>query len=122
MDNRTVDEILANVGLTTISQLEENEIYISLHYDFYANGTNTIFGINFKRYDYHTGWFGDNHEFGGMERTYRCALAIAKRCCDKPALILADRNFKRGRDHENTQVYKDYIEFKKFIVNLEIVE
>lgn len=69
--------------LKEIKELEEKGVFIFFTHDFYNDGVNCNFSIVFPTEypdgkKHQTGWYGDNHEFGGVHEVMRTAVHMAK--------------------------------------------
>lgn len=62
-----------------LTELEKKNVFIKYSYDYYDNGVNLNFSIEFRGWgtDFQTGWYGDNHEFGDVGRTLEKSVIIA---------------------------------------------
>lgn len=65
------------VNLETYKTLEENGVYIHYIPEHYGDGTNLNFSIEFRKHKTQTGWYNDNHEFGGVYETINKSLKLA---------------------------------------------
>lgn len=65
-----------------IRDLEAKDVYIHLSHEHYPNGSNCNWAIEIldenRDQKYHTGWYGDNHEFGDTIGCYEVAIKLAK--------------------------------------------
>lgn len=80
------------INLEEFASLEEAGVYISFSADHYKDGSNLCFSIDFpngddRRNRVGTGWYNDNHEFGGAKTTVEAAIKLAKWYLEKPGRI-----------------------------------
>jgi hypothetical protein len=65
-----------------LRELEAKEVFIHLQHEHYKNGSNCNWAIEIldenRDRKYHTGWYGDNHEFGDTIDCYVAAIRFAK--------------------------------------------
>ena len=66
------------ITLETYKELEENGVYIHYIPEHYTDGSNLNFSIEFKNQNTQTGWYNDNHEFGGVYETMYKSVHIAQ--------------------------------------------
>ena len=67
-----------------IKKLKEKNVYIDFNHEYYPDGANCLFSINFLNTKFETGkdsdktgWYGDNHEFGDTEDVMIKAIDVA---------------------------------------------
>ena len=66
--------------LEEIKKLEKEKIFIHYDYDYYKDGVNCNFSIQFKyieKDNNQTGWYGDNHEFGDIADVMKKSVDVA---------------------------------------------
>ena len=73
--------------LETYKFLEENGVFIHYTPEHYGDGSNLNFSIQFTKQKTQTGWYNDNHEFGGVPETIEKSLQLAKWYLDNPNYI-----------------------------------
>lgn len=73
--------------LETYKFLEENGVFIHYTPEHYGNGSNLNFSIQFTKQKTQTGWYNDNHEFGGVPETIEKSLQLAKWYLENPNYI-----------------------------------
>jgi hypothetical protein len=85
-----------------IKDLEEEGIFIDFHHEYYEDGSNCIFQIHFRNYDYTTYLFGDNHEFGDTAETMVAAIKLANWYHDFPlsTIIETKKDVKNNLNFE----------------------
>lgn len=79
-------------NLSVFDDLESKGVYIHFSAEHYTNGSNLLFSIDFQKSEDRTsrvgtGWYNDNHEFGGVKTTMEAAVKIAQWYLDKPDRI-----------------------------------
>lgn len=69
--------------------LEKSGVFINFSAEHYVDGSNLCFSIVFLRRGkrIRTGWFNDNHEFGGVVSTMESAIRLAKWYLEEPSRI-----------------------------------
>lgn len=84
--------------------LEKNQVFISYEAEHYANGSNLIFQIEFRKYNVKTGAYNDNHEFGNVKQTIINSTKLALWYLEDPKRIESinnsrfDSNFVKYRE------------------------
>lgn len=100
---------------TEFDALEKNGVFINFSAEHYRDGSNLCFSIQFLREGkpVGTGWYNDNHEFGGVSSTMESAILIAKWYLEEPGRIdLINSGY-------NEPAYRDYVaDLQKFIILL----
>jgi hypothetical protein len=76
--NFMMNQISDRITLDTYKTLEENGVYIHYIPEHYTDGSNLNFSIEFKNQNTQTGWYNDNHEFGGVYETMYKSVHIAQ--------------------------------------------
>lgn len=71
-------QISDRITLDAYKELEENGVYIHYIPEHYTDGSNLNFSIEFKNQNTQTGWYNDNHEFGGVYETTYKSVHIAQ--------------------------------------------
>jgi len=72
------NQISERITLETYKELEEKGVYIHYIPEHYTDGSNLNFSIEFKNQNTQTGWYNDNHEFGGVYETMYKSVHIAQ--------------------------------------------
>ncbi len=64
-----------------IRDFEAKGVFIHLNHEHYSNGSNCNWAIELldenRQRKYHSGWYGDNHEFGDTIGCYEAAFRLA---------------------------------------------
>jgi len=68
-------------------KLEESGIFIHYTHEHYNDGINLCFSIEFKNQNTQTGWYNDNHEFGGIGETMYKSIQLALWYLEDPKRI-----------------------------------
>lgn len=97
-----------------IRALEAKGVYIHLNHEHYTTGSNCNWAIEIldenRRRKYHTGWYGDNHEFGDTIGCYEAAFRLAK-------FLLTDDNaewfFFNVKETVTQQGYDNWIKHRE---------
>jgi len=96
--------------------LDERGVYINYAAEHYGNGTNLNFSINFRDYDdTSTGWYNDNHEFGGAYEAIVASVKLANWYLENSKRIELINSGYHNRDYF---IYRE--ELKNFLETLYI--
>ncbi len=90
--------------------LEQNGVFIHYNYDHYTDGTNCNFSIEFTNQKTQTGWYGDNHEFGGVKDVMLFSIKLALWYLSNPKYI----DLINSGYHESD--YIDYVEKRSELI------
>lgn len=101
---------MTNTILETYNLLEKYGVFIHYSPDHYEDGSNMLFSIEFTNQKVQTGWYNDNHEFGGVSRTIICSLKLALWYLEEPSRI---EMINSG--YYNDQYFKYVEEKNKFL-------
>lgn len=104
---------MINTILETYSLIEKYGVFIHYSPEHYEDGSNMLFSIEFTNQKVQTGWYNDNHEFGGVSRTIICSLKLALWYLEEPSRI---EMIKSG--YHNPEYYKYIEDLSKFIETL----
>lgn len=103
------NQISDRITLETYKELEENGVYIHYIPEHYTDGSNLNFSIEFKNQNTQTGWYNDNHEFGGVYETMYKSVHIAQWYLKDPKRIdLIDSGYNNP----------EYIKYKEELYEL----
>lgn len=80
------------IDLETFVELESKGVYIHFSPEHYKDGSNLCFSIDFQKGEDRTsrvgtGWYNDNHEFGGVKTTMEAAVKLAQWYLENPDRI-----------------------------------
>ena len=104
---------MPNIILEIYDLLEKHGVFIHYGPEHYKDGSNMLFSIEFTNQKIQTGWYNDNHEFGGVSRTILCSLKLALWYLEEPSRI---EMINSGYYNEQ---YSRYVEDKnKFLQTL----
>ena len=78
---------MPNIILEIYDLLEKHGVFIHYCPEHYKDGSNMLFSIEFTNQKIQTGWYNDNHEFGGVSRTILCSLKLALWYLEEPSRI-----------------------------------
>lgn len=80
-----------------------NGITIKYFIQHYKDGSNLNFAFHWKELDeeFHTGWYGDNHEWGDPERVVGVTKRMAEELSKVPEFIISD--YFDGRNIPGTE-------------------
>lgn len=99
--------------LEEITNLGKQGIYINYSNEYYKNGSNCNFNIEFienGQMQYATAWFGDNHEFGDVNQAMEASIKMAK-------WFLIDNNkekyFQEVKETVTKKGYDAYMEVRE---------
>jgi hypothetical protein len=103
------------MDLEVYKALDERGVYINYAAEHYGDGTNLNFSIEFRDYDIQTGWYNDNHEFGGSYETMVASVKLANWYLENSKRIELINSGYHDREYI---IYKD--ELKNFLETLYI--